>query len=377
MTLTVWTTEAFSPTQVITTGRLLAQQVATFEALRPDVRIRFLPKEPYGKGGILDYLLTTQPVVPELLPDLVVIDVDELPAAVQAGLLQPLDDLLPSDLVADLYPSARRGATFGEGLYGLQYEADLEHLVYDTGQTAVPPSSWPGVLSSQGPYLFAAGGQSGLVNDAFLIQYLAIRPWPPVGSPDEPFLEINSLAAVLQYYQDGASRGIFPADVLNYRTAEDAWRDYVAGRANMAQANAHHYLVDRERRANSAAAPIPGINGPAAPLNRGWVLALVAPEPARQSAAAEFMALIMSLETNAAWNRAAGFLPTRQAALALWDPGNGYAPFVHQQLQIARPRPVIPNYAAIADAVQQAVEDVLSGAAAPEEAAAQAIETTQ
>jgi maltose-binding protein MalE len=38
---------------------------------------------------------------------------------------------------------------------------------------------------------------------------------------------------------------------------------------------------------------------------------------------------------------------------------------------------VIPNYATIADALQQAVEDVLGGAATPEEAAARAIEATQ
>ena len=145
----------------------------------------------------------------------------------------------------------------------------------------------------------------------------------------------------------------------------------------MAQTDAHHYLSDRERTPNSAAAAIPGINGAAPPISGGWALPLVTVEPARQSAAVEFMTLIMSPETNAAWNRAARLLPTRQAALGLWDPGGSYAPFVHQQLQIARPRPVVPNYATIADALQQAVEDVLGGAATPEEAADRAIETTQ
>jgi len=218
ITLTVWTTEAFSPTQAITSGQVLAQEVARFEEAHPEVRLHFVLKKPYGKGGILDYLLTTGAVVPGLLPDLAILDVAELGAAVQAEVVQPLDDLLPNDLVTDLYPAMREACTFEGRLYGLQYQADLEHLVYNTGRMTVPPSSWPGVLSNPGPYLFPAGGQSGLVNDAFLIQYLAVQPPQAGGAEGEFVLDQDSLAAVLQYYLDGKARGVFPPDILNYHT---------------------------------------------------------------------------------------------------------------------------------------------------------------
>jgi maltose-binding protein MalE len=46
-------------------------------------------------------------------------------------------------------------------------------------------------------------------------------------------------------------------------------------------------------------------------------------------------------------------------------------------LESAQPRPRLPNYAQVAAALQQAVEDVLTGTATPEEAAAGAIENTQ
>ena len=377
ITLTIWTTEAFSPTQTITSGRILAQEVAEFEASQSDVRLEFVLKKPYGKGGILDYLLTTGAVVPELLPDIVVMDVDELKAALQAELVQPLDELLPPDLISDLYPFALQASTFERRLYGLQYQADLEHWVYDTGRMAIPPSSWPGVLSNPGPSIFPAGGQASLVNDAFLIQYLAVHPWPAESGSDTPFLETDSLAAVLQYYQDGLSRGIFPADILEYQTTNDCWREYLTRQIATTQVSAHQYLAERHRAQNSAPAPIPAINGPAAPLNRGWVLSLVTPDPVRQSAAAEFMSQLMAPETNAAWNQSTNYLPTRQAALALWDPEDSYGPFIHQQLQAARPRPAIPNYARTAAAMQQAVEDVLTGVATPDEAAAQAVENAR
>ncbi len=145
--------------------------------------------------------------MPELLPDLVLIDVDELGVAVQAELVRPLDDLLPADLVADLYPFARKAGTVDGRLYALQFQADLDHLVYNTGRMTVPPSSWPGVLSNPGPYIFPAGGQAGLVNDDFLIQYLAVRPWPSEPTPRNPSWTRTALVAVLQYYQDGVCAG--------------------------------------------------------------------------------------------------------------------------------------------------------------------------
>jgi multiple sugar transport system substrate-binding protein len=377
ITLTIWTTEAFSPTQVITSGQILAQQAAAFEESHSDVRIRFMVKKPYGKGGILDFLLTTGAVVPALLPDLVVIDADELGAAVQAERVQPLDDLLPPDLVADLYPFAREACTFGGRLYGLLFQADVDHLVFNTGEVSIYPRSWPGVLSNPGPYVFPAGGKAGLVNDAFLIQYLAVRSQPAVGSLEDPFLEADSLAAVLQFYRDGISRGTLPTNILDYNTTDDCWLDYLAGDAIMTQVSSHRYLADRGRLQNAAVAPIPAINGPGAAIGRGWVLALPTTDPVRQSAAVAFMVQLMSVEANAAFNQAAGYLPARQASVALWDPVDSYGRFIQRQLEAAQPRPRLSNYTQMAAALQEAVEGVLSGALTPEEAAAQAIENAQ
>jgi ABC-type glycerol-3-phosphate transport system substrate-binding protein len=376
ITITIWTTEAFTPTQTITSGQVLADQVASFEAAHPDVRLEFVVKKPYGEGGILDFLLTTQEVVPALLPDLVFLNVDELGAAAQAGVVQPLNDLISPELIADLYPFAQKAGTFEGQLYALQFQANLDHLAYNTGRLAVPPRSWPGVLSNAGPYIFPAGGQSGLVNDDFLVQYLAVRPWPGE-NPDEPFLEADSLTAVLQYYQDGVTRGVFPADILGYHTTDDCWRDYLGGKAALTHVSAHRYLTDGDRRPSTAMAPIPAINGPGAAISRGWALALVSSDAARQSLAVEFMTQLMSPEAVGTWNQAAGYLPTRQAALDTWDEEDSYTRFASQLLQTAQPRPRMANYTQVAAALQEAIEAVITGSATPGEAADRAIENTQ
>jgi ABC-type glycerol-3-phosphate transport system substrate-binding protein len=377
ITLTIWTTEAFSPTQAITSGQIVAAQVVAFEESHPDVRLEFVLKKPYGKGGVLDFLLTTGAVVPDLLPDLVLIDVDELNTAVQANLIEPVGELVPAEIVADLYPFAQDACTFDGRLYGLQLWADLDHLVYNTGKMTIPPRSWPGVLSNPGPYIFPAGGQSGLVNDAFLIQYMAVRSQPVSAEPETPFLEQEPLAAVLQFYQDGVSRGVFPTDILTYHTTDDCWRDYLAGKAVLTQVSAHRYLVDRGRAQTSAVAAIPSINGPAAAIGRGWALALVTTDPARQVAAADLLVQVMAPEVQAVWTQSTSYLPTRQSSLANWIEADSYTRFLEQQLQTAQPRPLISNYSQVVASLQTAVEAVLSGSTSPEAAAAGAIDDVQ
>ncbi len=387
VTLTMWTTESFSPTQNITSGQILAQQVDLFESDHPRVRLEFVLKEPYGKGGLLDFMSTAGAVVPGLLPDLMILDVDELGTAVQAGLIQPLDGLIPQELLADLYSFAREAATFDGQLYGLQFQADLDHLVYNTGKMTSPPRSWSNVLSGPGPYLFPAGGKASLVNDVFLVQYLAVRDQSGATGSDRPFLDADSLAKVLQFYHDAQSSSVVPAKIMSYHTTDDVWNDYVVGQAALAQVSAHRYLLamrqspspggDRERLSSSAVAPVPAVNSPAAPIGRGWVLVLVTSDPARQVAAVDWMVQLMGSTANAAWNEAADYLPTRAAAMAEWRPGDSYSQFIRQQLQAARPRPLLADYTRVAAALQEAVVAVLNGTATPQEAANQAVAGSQ
>jgi len=387
MTLTMWTTVSFSPTMAITSGQILAQQADLYEADHPRVRLKFVLKEPYGKGGLLDFLSTTGVVVPGLLPDLMILDVEELGTAVQTGLVQPLDGLIPEDLLADLYPFAREAATFNGQLYGLQFQADLDHLIYNTGKMTSPPRTWSNVLSGPGPYLFPAGGKAGLVNDAFLVQYLAVQDQSQAGGPDSPFLNADNLTRVLQFYRDAWSGGRVPAKITSYHTADDVWNDFAAGQAALAQVSAHRYLLamrqsrssggDLEQVPGSAVAPVPAANGPATPITRGWVLVLVTGDPGRQLAAVDWMVQLMGPAANAAWNEAADYLPTRAAAMAEWRPGDGYSQFIRQQLLAARSRPLLPDYTRVAAALQEAVVAVLNGTATPQEAASQAIAAVQ
>lgn len=388
MTLTMWTTTSFSPTQEITSGQILAQQVQLYEADHPRLRLRFVLKEPSGKGGLLDFLATSGVVVPGLLPDLMILDVDELGTAVQTGLIQPLDGLVPQDLRADLFPFAREAATFDGQLYGLLFQADLDHLVYNTSKMTSPPRSWSNVLSGPGPYLFPAGGKAGLVNDAFLAQYLAVRDQSGAAGSVSSFLDEDSLVKVLEFYRDAQAGGIVPAKIMTYHSGDDVWSDYAAGQAVLAQVSAHRYLSAMrqsptlggdllEGQSITSVAAVPGVSGLVAPIGHGWALVLVTGDPARQAAAVDWMVQLMSPATHAAWNEAADYLPTRATAMADWGSKEGYSQFIRQQLQAARPRPVLPDYTRVAAALQEAVVAVLNGTATPADAADQVMSQSQ
>jgi multiple sugar transport system substrate-binding protein len=367
ITLTLWTTEIFFPTEADDSGQILAQQWQAFEAAHPDVTIEYVLKKPYGKGGILDFLNTALAAAPTVLPDLVILDTFELNEAAEAGLIQPLDELVSSELQQDLFPFARR--SFDGQLMGIQFEADIEHLIYNTNKIDSPPMTWREVISNRVVYIFPAGGEGGLVNDAFLIQYLAVG-----GRLDDesgkPALDEDALAQVLQFYKDGLEAGVIPLSVLEFEDLNDCWLVYVSAQAAMSNVSSAKYLADRGLLKNTSFAAIPTRDGNLGTLSKGWALAVVTEDPGRQAAAAQLIEWLLEPENTADWNLAARHLPTRQDAFDYLGTTDDYFPFVRRLLENVYPRPVASAYEKIGRALQRAVQDVLQGEASPEEAAA-------
>lgn len=366
ITLTLWTTEDFFPTEDSDSGQILAQQWQAFEAAHPTVTIEYILKKPYGKGGILDFLSTASAAAPTVLPDLVILDTLELDEAAEAGLVQPLDKLVSGELQQDLFAFARR--SFNGQLMGIQFEADVEHLIYNTNKIDSPPMTWREVISDSVAYIFPAGGEGGLVNDAFLIQYLAVDGRLDDGS-GKPALDKDALAQVLQFYKDGLEAGVIPLSVLEFEDLDDCWPVYVSAQAAMSNVSSAKYLADRGLLKNTFFAAIPTRDGNIGTLSKGWALAIVTEDSGRQAVAAQFIEWLLEPENNADWNQVAGHLPTRQAAFDYLGTADDYFPFVRQQLENVYPRPMASAYEKIGRALQKAIQDVLEGKASPQEAA--------
>jgi len=330
------------------------------------VTVEYILKKPYGKGGILDFLRTASTAAPTILPDLVILDTLEVDEAAKAGLIQPLDNLVSKELQGDLFPFARR--SFDGQLVGIQFEADIEHFVYNTNKIDSPPLTWREVISNRVPYIFPAGGEGGLVNDAFLIQYLAAGG-ELFDESGKPALDKDALVEVLQFYKDGLEAGAIPPSVLEFEDLDDCWVMYVSAQAAMSNVSSARYLKDRDLLKNTSFAAIPTRDGNIATLSKGWALTIVTEDPNRQAIAAQFIEWLLEPENNANWNLVAGHLPTRQTAFERLGTADSYFPFARQQLENVYPRPTTPAYEKIGRALQRAVHDVLQGEASPQEAA--------
>jgi len=216
-------------------------------------------------------------------------------------------------------------------------------------------------------YSFPAGGEEGVVNDSFLIQYLALGG-SLVDEKGNPDLDGAVLTQVLEFYRDGYEAGYISPSVLALERLDDSWALFKEGGVAMANVSSQHLLMEGS---GVAYAPLPTKNGARATMARCWAFVLLTPDPRRQAAAAEFVQWFLTPENLAAWAQTSGHLPPSRSALRLSIEDTAYRVFVRRQIEAAYFR---PSKEEIGAALQQAVVDVLSGNATPQEATDQVMQ---
>lgn len=377
ITLTLWTAPDYSPEAEGPAGEVMRQLLVTFNETQEDIQIEYVLKEPRGKGGLLDFLLTASSVAPTVLPDVILLEPHALRDAARAKLVQPLDDRLPPSLQEDLFPFALEGGRFDGQLKGIQFQADVPHLLYNTKKLDSPPLTWTDVLTHpEARYLFPAGGQAGLATDSFLIHYLSTGA-PLFDEIGQLALDEEAMTAVLNYYAMGIQAGVVPTTVLELESTLDCWPIYLEAKVAMTEMIASHYVANRDLLRNTSYAAIPGQTGPSPTVSQGWMIAVVTTDPYRVEAAARFLEWWLSSENNANWNLAVGTLPVRRSAYQRLGEGDPYFAFLAGMLETAHSYPLATVYREVAAAWQIAIEAVMTGEQTPEEAAAQVMATLE
>jgi ABC-type glycerol-3-phosphate transport system substrate-binding protein len=344
----------------------MARQLEAFSAERgAQVRVEVVRKARYGKGGLLDSLRTTAPVAPRSLPDVVSLDVVELEKAVEAGLLQPLNQLVDPGVSENLYAFASEAGQFTDQLYALQHLADIEHAAFQPQQVAQAPAIWSEVMDRRTAYLFALASPPGSggarpaegLSHAVIGQYLSAGA--TLAADRQLLLEPQPLLRLLTFYDDATEAAVLPPASLELADGEAVWSIFAQGQAPLACASARKYAAENSAL-NAGHAPAPGLSGQATPIAGGWALAIVTRDPRRQAAAAEFIAWLLRPENAGAWAKAGGWLPTSSGALTAVGTGD-YVAFLDGQLVAARSIPVGPDYASTAERIQAAIVAVVGG----------------
>ncbi len=373
--LTFWTVESISPEAEGDVGDFMSSNLRAFELANADVDVELQLKKATGKGGVVDFLRTSKTVAPSVLPDIAIMNATDLNQAFSEGLIQPLDGRLDRSIVQDLLPAARKMGTVGDKLVGVPLGLEMEHIVYNTLVFTATPMLWTDVLSGNTQYLFPAKGVNGLVNSHTLSQYFS-NGGEFLDDQGTPKINEGVLRTVLEFYHQGVESGIIDASILEAATTEELWPTYLQGQAGLTQISVSQYLTDRELLNSSMYAPIPvqtEENIPVA-ITSGWALVLVTDDPARQKAALNLIEWFLSTNKNATWNDINKSIPSRDTAYQQLAGDDPYWEFLTEQLNTARPHPSFPGYDQIGRILQQAVQQVISGEATPEEATATAID---
>jgi multiple sugar transport system substrate-binding protein len=370
LTLTLWTTEDLAP-GATPAGRVLKNQFDAFTAANPNIHIDIVLKQPYGKGGLLDFLLTTSAVVPTQLPDFVTLDIAEAPLAADAGILQPLDVWLPNDLKNDFFPFAFRAAHYQNQWIALPFAADAQHLVYNKTTIKKAPATWDECIKQKLTLLVPLGG-----DDAYVLQYLALAG---TGDGVMPLpTDANSIAQILNFFKRARDLNLLPDTAINLKSVEEVWAPFAAGQVTLAQVSASRYLAERDKMPNAGFAAVPTRDGKTATVASGWAFALTTNDPTRQAAATRFMQWLVQGERLAPWLRAAKRLPATRAAMILAVDPPEYALFLRDTLERAAYwSPAAPRDAKIAQAWRNAIAAVWKGNSTPEEAARTIVAATK
>lgn len=370
ITLTVWLPDTLVPPSHVTATAVLKQQIATFAVSRPGVAVQTLTKRASGPGGILDLMQTAAPVAPSVLPDVTLLDLASVPVAAQLGLLRPLDDQVPDEAMADLFPFGEVGR-IGEQWLAVPYAVDLEHVVYPGARASSPPSTWTQVISGTLPYLFPAGATSGTTSDALLAHYIAAGGrW--LDANGQPALDALVLQQMLRQLKDAQQVGLISANVLNLNSPDETWTAYLNVPAQIAHVRASRFITQRLTLTGTLAAALPGYDESARLVARGWALVVPARDPARRSAAAALIRWLVLPENQGVWTRTVGLIPASRSAFEYWYPTDRYTTFLRRELERAVPPPPAPVMQVIGPAIQKAVADVLRGQVQPADAAANA-----
>ncbi|HEY73230.1 MAG TPA: extracellular solute-binding protein [Thermoflexia bacterium] len=379
ITLGLWLPEELDPYGEGPAADVLAQQLTEFSHAHPDLQVEVTVKKAYGRGGLLDFLRTARAAAPSVLPDLIVLDAADLETAAGSGLVQPLDPLLAPAEMTDRFPFAAELGTVGDQTLGLVVAADMQHMAYRPALLDSPPVSWMHVISPPVSFLFPAGGRDRQINDATLIQYLACGG--QLTNPEgRPWLDEEVMVSVLGFYSDCTSIGpisptyhtpaISPTVVLNITDADQAWERFKAGEGEMTMVRASRYWLEADE--TIAAASIPTRDGRPFSIARGWVVAMVANDPARQSLATLLLEWLVSPDHSAQWTQTAGFLPGTRGALRLWDISDADRAVLRNTMEAAVVAPPPEAMATTGRAMQEALEALLRRRVSPEDAAAAA-----
>jgi ABC-type glycerol-3-phosphate transport system substrate-binding protein len=362
--LVVWLPAFTGITTEGSAGALFNNVFHQFEQENPSINLDIQVKADVGTASLFNYLRSAQVVAPTILPDLVLINTQQLWQLVDLGMVVALhdDELFPDD---NFYMAAREAVRYRQQVVGVPYALDIIHLAYDHEFVEQPPANWSELLTDKHPFLFPAA-EAGTSN-ATLLQYVgAGGKLMDDGSISDP----EALEAFFRFVAQAHEQEVIPAAVLDLPTFSASWREFADDHTNLAMVEVTQFYPNTTSVKSLRYAAAPTRNGVEVTVPNTWAFAVLTRDEQRRNLAFSLIHELLAPEVQGPWSQAVARLPSQPASLALWTQANDYRTFLEALLDKAVVPPHGPAFADFARRLHAAQAGILRGEMTVEQAIA-------
>ncbi len=354
---------------------ILNAQLAAFRSSHPNVLLTVEQKSASGQSSILNYLRTGRTIAPAILPDLIAIPIDQISPALNEELIYPLNGLVETALLEDLFPASLELVLKNNQVSSYPFVVTgLPHLAYNSETvTDTIPIRWETLTALPHRMVLPANGTPG---GLLCLEFYLDAGGTLTNEAGQTALQVEPLATALQQLFTAKSNGFILDQSSNYSTLQESWPLFQAGTADFALTSSEQYLRQRDEQGVFQVTAVPGLQQPLNPIISGWAWAISTSDPTRRALAGELLISLIDSSALGEWSYASNYLPARQAALAFWPADDPYVAFAREQLNRARPMP-FSSTSSIMTVLNNAVFDVVTLAKTPQAAAEEAAAALQ
>jgi ABC-type glycerol-3-phosphate transport system substrate-binding protein len=314
-TLILWVPDDFAINSGEQVQKLLIDRLDAFEINNPGISIDLRFKNVKQKESMMDLLNTANRVAPSVLPDLILLNRNDMETAAIKGLLVPFDHFPTNAENYGLYPGIEdpgklQGSTFGipaagDGLFLIDKKIGGEQL-----------PAWSDILSSSIKIGLNLNDPNGTV---FIALYLS-GGGELTDDNGKPHLDPVIFTKLLAFIRQTRIQSAFPDWALLASDWTEVSKRFENGESDM---EINWYSSTRKNGLNQYRYHgLPGLSDSSATILSGWYWSIANSAPDRPSIRMELLSFLSQPVFASPWSNIAGYLPVSNQEWPIFGPSS-------------------------------------------------------
>ena len=367
--VTLWLKPELDPNLDTLAGKTLRARLDLF-ARDNKVEVIIRVKAAEGVGGMVDSLAATHQAAPQALPDLVMLNREQLLEAVDKDLVYSPTELQANLDSSDWYPIGQSMVKVEGVTFGIPIGFDPLVMVYPTPTEIPPADSWSAIVTNTGRLGFPADDP-----EARFMTLLYLSVGGRLEDDDQRSqLELKPLTSALMLLDEADAEKHIASQSLDFQTDEQVWQAFNAWNINKGIVPLSYVLTGPV--AGQATPPNPALTMPEITLADGTLWAITRNEPERMEMAQKLLDALSEPSFLAKWSTDLYCLPARSSAVTLLEYPT-LKPFIENIAMAARMYPDDAIVEKIGPVLRNATRVVLQEGGDPAEVAAAAVESVR